>query len=360
MVVQAVRDSADLVGTWRVLAAQVDASGRVYRVRADFMALAATQLPVIPVIRFEGTGVPDANAAQRLVGSVLDAWRTGGVHLAGVEIDADCATSQLGEYGRFLGALRASLAPSLQLSVTALPDWIGAPAVNAVLAATDETVLQVHSAATENGGIFAAERAMQWVDAWAKLTDKPFRIAVPNYGARLYRDADGRTLAIESEISLSIAADETLELVALPLAVSSFLREIESRPMPGLRGFVWFRLPVAGDVRVWGAATWRAVIRNEAMRPKMSVEFTTGSGGRRTLYLANDGATDGEFPRTVMVAGQCQAGEGNGIYVAEVDGGTIRFERGSAGLLKAGTRRNIGWVDCAEAETQALWTDIQR
>jgi len=346
-VVQAVEKAAPMVEAWRVLAAETDHSGGLQVFSPDHAALAATGRPVILVIRIDGTGdaIEDPALPTR-IRRILDAWRDAGGAPAGLEIDHDCATSRLAAYGRFLADLKPLLG-STRLSITALPTWIGARALPAILSTTDEAVLQVHAVEAPGRGLFDPDRALGWIEAFAAISPKPFVVALPAYGARVVWDQDGRLAAVESEMTGRAEGARSAELTAPPVLVASLLRRAAALPATGLAGFVWFRLPVAGDRRGWSLATWRKVMTGAPLEAKIAVETEPGAGPAvRDLVLVNHGDVDGEPPVRIPLPAGCTSADGiNGYHLAP-DGTSL--DRIEAGLLAGGRTRRIGWIRCPE------------
>jgi hypothetical protein len=62
----------------------------------------------------------------------------------GLQLDADIPTAQLPQYAAFLSGLRRRLPAGWQLSVTALPDWLGTRGYRQVCGAVDEVVPQLY------------------------------------------------------------------------------------------------------------------------------------------------------------------------------------------------------------------------
>jgi hypothetical protein len=341
----AVAIAADSVVAWRVLAAETDRSGTLRAFAPDRASLTASGRPVVLVIRIDGTGngIEDPGLPERIQ-DVLEAWQAAGLRPAGLEIDHDCATARLPVYGRLLADLKRHLGPT-RLSITALPSWIGAPALRTVLATADESVLQVHAVDAPAQGLFDPDRALGWIEAFAAISPKPFRVALPTYGARAVWDRDGRLVAIESETAGRMTGDRSLELTVPPAKVAGLLRALEARPVSALVGIVWFRLPVAGDRRAWSLATWRKVMTGAPLKALITVE--TAPGARRDLrdlILVNRGDVDGETPTRIPVAPGCAADGINGYRADPDQAGLVRVE---AGLLAAGHTRRIGWLRCS-------------
>ena len=87
-------------------------------------------------------------------------------------------------YAQFLVRLRAIPDIPRTLSITALPAWLSSPEIDRVIAAADEVVLQVHAVRAPTSGLFDPALARSWIDEFGARTTKPFRVALPDYGAR--------------------------------------------------------------------------------------------------------------------------------------------------------------------------------
>jgi Protein of unknown function (DUF3142) len=344
----AMAQSSDLVRAWRVLAAQSDAQGRLRPVAVDWTALERSERPVIPVIRIDGQLVQwDQATLLGDVEAVAARWRDAPVTVAGIEIDHDCGTARLSAYARFLGALRARLDAALPLSITALPAWLASRDFDAVLAAADEAVLQVHAVRSPRAGLFDAGLALQWTEELARRTSKPFRVALPAYGTRVSWRDDGGLLAVESETPLLAGGSTATDLIASPLDVAALLRQLERARPPHLQGIVWFRLPTADDRRAWSLATWRAVIRGEPLRGRVeALAEATGQPGLRNLVLSNPEAVDADLPQRVKLPENCALADGINGYTLASTGAGLAVERVRAGLLRGHHRQVIGWVRC--------------
>ena len=126
--------------------------------------------------------------------------------LAGVEIDYDCPTSKLATYARFLAALRSRLAPSLKLSITALPTWMTSTELEPLTRDLDEIVLQVHAVDDPRRGLFDPDQAERWVREFGRRIHRPFRVALPAYDVRVTWRPDGRLASVEGEMPLRAGA----------------------------------------------------------------------------------------------------------------------------------------------------------
>ncbi|WP_299065166.1 DUF3142 domain-containing protein [Accumulibacter sp.] len=345
----ALRDSADLVGSWRILAGEVDRQGRFQPIAVDRVAIVASGRPAIPVVRI---AAPLATADDATLIADLVALRGDWPTSTTLEIDHDCGSRQLADYTRFLVALRRALPPGQRLSLTVLPDWLSAPELDDLLATVDEAVLQLHSLDKPARRLFDAAGARAWTASLARRTDKPFRVALPNYGSRVVLDGQGRIAAVESEVPLAAGQvgegpGEGRELFVAPTTVAAFLRWLEKASPRHLAGVVWFRLPLAGDQRAWTPATWRAVVTHRETAVRLTGELQPGDRpGQQVVVLHNAGAMDGTLPAALIVKAPCRGMAGRNGYVLEREGDDSVFLRSQPALLRAGGEVIVGLAEC--------------
>ncbi len=354
----AMQASDQLVGGWRVLAAELNAQRQWKIVNPDWQALKTTQHAVVMVVRLDGQTESLDAATHARISDLLARWRQQDVPVAGVEIDYDCPTSQLPAYRNFLAGLRQSLDRDTTLSITALPTWLNSPELGKLLAVADESVLQVHAVMNPRQGLFDAERAQAWLKAYAKQTTHPWRVALPSYGTRVSWDDNGRISAVESERPLLASGNAAQELTASPAVVSAFLAQLDKNPEPGLVGVVWFRLPTEDDVRNWSLPTWQAVLARQPLKAAVTVEAQVNThnaqAGLHDLTLRNNGNADSALPLIVRIdaASACDAADGINGYALEADAQGKYLRRTHDGLLRAGYQRNIGWAHCGQQHIQ--------
>ncbi len=343
----ALRDSEDVFAELRVLAAQDQPREGWIDVHVDLDALKADGRAVRPVIRLDGR-LPalDAAAIGKRAHDLVVAWRAAGVHADGVEIDFDCPSSRLADYAKLLATIKPQLPGDATLSITALPAWIGAPDLAAVLAQSDESVLQVHAVSDPKHGLFDASQAQQWIAAFAKETAKPFRVALPAYGSALVLDQNGKQHGVESEAALA-EPGQRLELYSDPHAVAGLLRELEHAAPPNLRGFVWFRLPLPGDRRAWPLATIKAVIGGQELHSAWTPEIGDGGNGAFDITVRNSGNLEAVLPASIDVGGTgCSDADALPGYRIDKNAGALRFVRETGATLPATQTRPVGWVRC--------------
>jgi hypothetical protein len=342
-VVEALAQPAHL-SALRVLALEVDGAV-MHRAAPDLAALAGDGRPMWLVVRIEGSRLPLAAEALAPVLSVLAGhWQQAGVRLAGIEIDHDTASAALADYAQWLRSLRPLLPPDVPLSITALPTWIEQPALGELLAAVDGSVLQVHAIAHPREGLFDADRAEDWVRRYAALVPHDFRVALPAYGVRVALSGE-RVTAVDAEAVVPTTGPAGVELRADPERVAALLAEINGDRPEGLAGYLWFRLPVAGDRRSWSAHTLAAVIAGESLRARFVLEVSPSDGGAVDLALVNRGNLDA-LPPPLRLPPDCTAADGIGHY-HRVSPTPIRLDPISGARLLAGARMAVGWARCA-------------
>ena len=285
----------------------------------DWKALKNSGRPVIAVVRINGQ-LAQYNDDQLLrdLDRLLSEWRQMQAPIAGLEIDHDCGVARLAAYAQFLVSVRTRLDQKIPLSITALPAWLSSPQLDAVFAPASEIVLQVHMVQSPRAGLFDAEQARRWIQELARRTDKQFRVALPAYGVRVTWRGDGRMLAVESEESLLAGGYSSSELIVSPQAVSTLLRELEHDPPASLAGIVWFRLPVAGDIRAWSPETWRAVILGKPLRSRIeALVEKSDTPGMSNIVLINQGEVDGVLPPRIDLPPSCAIADGINGYALD-------------------------------------------
>ncbi|WP_245200143.1 DUF3142 domain-containing protein [Herbaspirillum sp. LeCh32-8] len=341
------------VARWHVLAAELGVSGRWIDVAPDAALLAGTGKPLLMTVRINGQLARfDAAAIETHILAQVEAWRRSGIAPAALEIDYDCPTARLPEYTAFLARLKPKLGATA-LTVTALPTWLESPRLDGLLAAADEATLQAHAVLDPRQGLFDPERARVWMEQFAKRTRQPWHVALPAYGSRVVWDGNGGIAAVESERP-TLAGGVASELVAQPRQLARFVAGIERSQPPGLVGIAWFRVPTGDDRRAWSLSTWLAVLERRQLQEKLEVRFADAGAGQadgslREVVLDNAGAADAPLPTRIRIETGCagdSGGDGINGYTMESDARGRYLRLTQAGMLRAGTRRHVGWLRC--------------
>jgi len=364
-VVSALEASQGFVQTWHVLAAEQGSKDDWTAISPDWAVLASAHVPVAAVVRIDGQLGDLATLPVARIVKLADDWKQHGVALAAIEIDHDCATSRLAAYTQFLAALRAQLDPGIKLTMTALPAWLGSPALDALLDQADESILQVHAVMNPLRGLFDPAEARGWLHAYASHTRRPWRVALPTYGSRVTWGDDGRVAGIESErpmlLGNGVARGVSHELVAQPEQMGAFVARIERDAVPGLAGIVWFRLPTDADERAWSFLTWRAVLTHEPLSAEVRADIRESprQPGLYDVLLFSGGNVDAMLPSVVRTDASCEAADGINGYALDSDSRGMLLRRVQPGLLRAGMRRDIGWLRCGEAVNKKVLVYVE-
>ncbi|MCX4220454.1 DUF3142 domain-containing protein [Pseudomonas sp. MCal1] len=345
----ALNDSRSDFSTLRVLALQAFPNAGWSRARIDTALLKRDARPLIAVIRLDGQlKALDPQAVTAQILQVLADWQGQGLNLSGVEIDHDAGSARLPAYIEFLTHLRGALPASLPLSITALPAWLDSPQLPALLATVDSSVLQVHAVSDPRLGLFDPEQAQHWAKAWARVTDKPFYLALPAYGVALLADANG-TPVVESEVPLE-RGGQRRELLADPQQLGRLAKAFREDRPAHLAGLIWFRLPLANDRRAWSLSTLRAVARGDALNSQLGLVFTE-QNDVNDITLRNVGNLDSAWPARITIKARgCEGADALAGYTLQQTADLLTFTRLRDGRLPAGGQRAIGWARCANID----------
>ncbi|MCP3098894.1 DUF3142 domain-containing protein [Myxococcus sp. K15C18031901] len=309
----------------RVLARERSGAARTpVDVAVDVGALARSGREVVAVMRVEGTAPLDGVSLQEVT-TLARRWRDSGVRVRGVELDHDCATPSLPAYADWLAREKASLG-DLTLSITALPTWASSPALERLTALPDDLVVQVHAVRAPT--LFTPEEARGFVEAWAKASRRPFRVALPTYRVTLR---------------------EGTRLTAEPREVARFLALLREHPVPGITGIVWFRLGHPGDPDSWSVQTLATVLRGESLAPRLTSRLVDAGGGALDVVIENTGGVDAPAPARLTLNGNLEVLDGVGGYAPR--GSSLVAPRPPH--LRAGERRVIGFVRGTEVSLVA-------
>lgn len=294
-----------------------------------------------------------ANFIREKVRSTLRNARSAGVAVEELQIDFDCAQTKLSGYQTWLCLIQKTAAP-IPVSITVLPSWLDEPGFRDLARQSGSFVLQVHSVQMplkkgELPRIFDEKSAIDWTLRAGKL-HLPFRVALPTYTHRIVSNSDGKILRITSEDDGVLLPDgATSQLVCSdPREIASFLAHVEKIRPPELRGFIWYRLPLATDRRNWRWETLQAVIEK---KPLEFQSYVTATGDSPTdVTLENRGNIDAPIPKAI----EFQWSQSRFIAADALPGWT--FERTGTrlifrpnadlqeGTLPPGKKLAIGWA----------------
>jgi hypothetical protein len=320
--------------------------------------LKACGKPVAIALRvapFEGPFAEDdvhALAIAAVAKSLLDEARAHQVELSEFQLDFDCAQKKLAGYRAWLRALRP-VAGSLRLVITTLPSWLDEPEFPGLLDETDGYVLQVHSVPTarESGHAVLCDTvlARKWVAKASKL-GKPFSVALPTYWCLAGYDLSGKLLgvAMDSVQPSWPQGTHVLEFGTDADDMAALVNEwLQARPA-GLRELLWYRVPVATDMRNWRWPTLSAVMAGR--KPAHRIEAVGEGGNPADVSIVNTGETDGQVDCDVVVT---WSGGGSLMASDALPGWRIQAEKGRAVFtaepgyrlrLSPGDKRAIGWL----------------
>lgn len=121
---------------------------------------------------------------------------------------------------------------------------------------------------------------------------------------------------------------------------AAFLRDLERRPVPGLRGVAWFRLGCADDADAWSAPTLAAVMAGAPLEPQLAARLVPGPSGALDVVVENRGVVDATAPGRLRLRGELDALDGVAGYAP--DGPSLHAR--APPHLRAGARLTIGWV----------------
>ncbi len=275
-----------------------------------------------------------------------------------LQVDFDCAESKLDSYHAWVEAFRRKVAP-VPVTITALPSWLGQPGFKRLAASAGDYVLQVHS--LQRPRTFDAPftlcdpaAARQAVERAARI-GVPFRVALPTYGYLTAFDAKGRFVGLSAEGPNKSwpAGVRTREVRANPLELATLVQLWTTNRPAGMRGIIWYRLPVAGDVLNWRWPTLAAMMAARCPRESFRAEPRRVEPGLVEINLVNDGDLDLSSRLAVKVRWQqARLVAADGLRGFEsVDGGpsTAQFQtRTEPCRLPAGEKQVIGWLRLSE------------
>jgi len=362
-------------GIRRVVALAAEArwqQGRweVARVELDYAALRETELPIGLAVRAGIFPQTETNATQRLAAlaqSVVREARANHIEPAELHLDFDCPENKLEEFRAWLATMREAVAP-VPLIITTLPCWLDHPkAFKRLLGAADGFVLQVHSLerprTTDSPFMICDPAAARRAARAAGAPGVPFRIALPTYGYTVAFDAAGNFSGFSAEGSAKEwpAGSRVREVRADETAMATLVREWTDSPPANCEGFIWYRLPCAGDRLNWPWETLASVMRGEAPRAQTRIHTQRPSPALVELVLKNTGNSDDRVPRLLTVSWT-----GGTLLAADALGGFVKHSQGPNEIifkgvphLRPGGQKMAAWLRFDAQQEVAIDVAIQ-
>lgn len=343
---QAMAMAAGVVSKLHVRAAELKWTGGRFETRRSL-----TQLPLPGcglVVRI-GASASQLEWTPEQIEAVVEVFREfAQLKPSEIQCDYDCPQKRLGRYRVLLDALQSAVG-SVPVLPTTLPSWLGEPEFRKLVEGRGGYVLQVHSLqlpkrSGESVVIFNPDAARAAAKK-ASVLDVPFRIAMATYGCEVRFGPDGKVTDVISEDASAASAAERSFALADPLASARLIREWSSDPPEGLRGIVWYRLPVEGDRRNWPWETFQLVIRGEEDLSPPVFEASPGPGVR-DLFVVNRGRFPVRLPLEIVVSSPVAAADAAGAYRLEQrnDGLHFLIRSDTWPWLDPGKKIPTGWL----------------
>jgi len=255
----------------------------------------------------------------------------------------------LADYRRLVMAIKARH-PGMRWTITALPSWLGEADCAALFEAADGVVLQVHSLHLPERPelpvvLCDVDAARVAVGRMARM-GVPYHVALNTYGCEVFFDEGGKVVEVVSEdvhtrlpgsaVRRSAGISEAVELAML---VEAWRRE----PPRGLRGVVWYRLPLETDRRNWRWVTWRQVARGVIPQSDLRVVARASGAGVWDVVVENAGERDERLPEWIAAGCGVAAHDGMNGYVANGEDLWL-LEDVAWPWLAPGASITMGWV----------------
>ena len=304
------------------------------------------------VAPFAGSFREDDAAARAIVDlakQILGEAHAHDVKIEEFQLDFDCAQNNLRNYRGWLRTLRGAVHP-VRFVITTLPSWLEHPDFLALIREADSYVLQVHSIPISSTRVTLcdARLARQWISKAAKL-GLPFSVALPTYHCSAGYGADGKLLSVAMD-SVQPAwppGTRILEFGADPDEIVALVNEWQQSRPPQLRELLWYRIPIATDMRNWRWPTLSAVMSGRL--PKHKLNILQEGENPIDLSIFNAGEADEQLNANVTAtwngAGLTASDALAGWNVKSENGRAIFKVTASHGLrLPPGATRKIGWL----------------
>jgi Protein of unknown function (DUF3142) len=343
----------------------------VVRATIDWEIVKATGTPcsialrVAPLRDMAGAGGRALPAIARAARSLLADARGHGVAVREFQLDYDCAQRNLAAYRSWLHQLRAVVSPA-RFVITTLPSWLDEPSFEALVREVDGYVLQVHSVPlTDVGGAKLCDTgaARRWVTKAARFK-LPFSVALPTYRCTAGYGPAGKLIGVALDGLQPSWPPGTRTLVFRSDAteIAALVNEWERARPSELRELLWYRIPVATDLRNWRWPTLRAVMSGR--KPARHFMVVPEGENPVDLSIVNAGESDEELEGGVIA----EAGGGQLVAADALAGWQIRRQGartlfaiapGDRVRLPPGASRRIGWLRYAEPAKLEVWYESQ-
>lgn len=329
----------------------------VVRTNIDWPAVQRAQVPCAIALRVAPFGGPfvATDAVGRAITdeakALLAEMKKQGVLVTEFQLDFDCAQKKLAGYRIWLHAVRSAVQP-VPLVITTLPAWLGESEFKPLIGDVDAYVLQVHSVQMrEQTQLCDPTQARSWVTRAGKL-GRPFSVALPTYRCVAGFAPDGHLLDVAMD-ALQPAwpkGTSTLELGARADELASLVHEWQTARPPAMRELLWYRVPVASDLRNWRWPTLDAVMAGRAPAHRLEVKISRISSiDPIDLALYNAGEADEPLDCTITITwkgGRPESADALPGWTLATGEGRAVFTTTEAARLRLppGEKRHIGWL----------------
>jgi hypothetical protein len=330
------------------------------RATIDWKMVKATGIPcsialrVAPLRDISDKNDPALRAIAAAAQSLLADAGAHDVELREIQLDYDCPQRKLGAYRTWLHQLRAIVSPT-RFVITALPSWLDESEFAALVSETDGYVLQVHSVPVKSASaakLCDPGAARRWVTKAARLK-LPFSVALPTYRCTAGYNPAGKLIGVAMEgLQPSWPPDtRTLELNSDAAEIAGLVHEWQRARPAELQELLWYRIPVATDLRNWRWPTLAAVMSGR--KPVRNFEVVQEGKNPVDVAIINAGESDEELQGGVLAnsdAGNLVAADALAGWEVKLQGNHALFSvaPGHRVRLPPGTRRRIGWLRYAE------------
>jgi len=343
-----------------VLGAEIGWAGKkpeVVRANVNWEMLKSHDVSCSIVLRiapYRGPFAGDDTTARFIVGvarSLVDLAVGNGIAPCEFQVDFDCAQKDLREFRAWLRVLREAVHP-LRFVITTLPAWLDDSEFVPLVREADGYVLQVHSvplsSVNDRPTLCDAALARAWVRKAARL-GLPFSVALPTYRCSAGYDAAGRLLSVAMDSVQPPWPPDTrvLEFASNADEIAMLVKEWRQKRPSQLREIIWYRIPVATDVRNWRWVTLSPVMLGR--KPLHQLVALQEGENPVDVAIANTGEAD-ELLDSVVTA----SWSNNAIVAADALPGWIVDLTDSRAVfataeehrmrLSAGAKRRIGWL----------------